>query len=220
MFVGHYAASLAAKVAEPRGPLWAYVAGAQLLDIGWSSLLMAGVEKMRIDTSLPGSPLDLYYMPYTHSLPAALAWSAAAAIIARPALKLPWSAALMIGATVFSHWVGDFLVHRPDLELFPHGAKVGLGFWNFPEPEMVLEMGLIAVTGAIWTASRKSRGQTAWPAVAFLTLLVAVQMLSSVLGGSSGSPDPFKTGAMALAVYLVLTLVAVFVDRSRAQRVA
>ena len=32
MFVGHYAAALAAKAAEPRAPLWAYVAGAQLIE--------------------------------------------------------------------------------------------------------------------------------------------------------------------------------------------
>ena len=217
MFVGHYAAALAAKAAEPRAPLWTYVAGCQLLDIGWSSLLMGGVEKMRIDPALPGSPLDLYYMPFTHSLPAALAWSAAATVVSKPALKLPWSASLMIGAVVFSHWIADFLVHRPDLELFPHGAKVGLGFWNFPLPEMALEMGLVAITGAAWTARRKAQGLSAWPAVAFLTVLTAVQILSSMLGGSSGSPDPVATGAMALGVYLIITLVAVFVDRGRRQ---
>ncbi len=215
MFVGHYAAALAAKAAEPRAPLWTYVAGCQLLDIGWSGLLMGGVEKMRIDPALPGSPLDLYYMPFTHSLPAAVLWSVAAALLAKPMLKLPWSAALMIGAVVFSHWLADFLVHRPDLELFPHGAKVGLGLWNFPLPEMALEMGLVAIAGAAWTARRKARGQAAWPAVAFLTLLTAVQILSSSLGGSSGSPDPFLTGALALGVYLLVALAAAFVDGGR-----
>ena len=49
MFVGHYSAALAAKAVEPRGPLWAYAAAAQLIDIGWSVLVMAGVEKVRID---------------------------------------------------------------------------------------------------------------------------------------------------------------------------
>src|ERR1700760_3632166 len=119
MFVGHYAAALAAKAIEPRAPLWTYVAGCQLLDIGWSGLVMAGGEKVRIDPSLPGSSLDLYYMPYTHSLPAALIWWAGATLISKPVLKLPWTASLMIGATVFSHWIADFLVHRPDLELMP-----------------------------------------------------------------------------------------------------
>ena len=36
MFVGHYAAALAAKAAEPKTPLWTLVAGCQLIDIGWS----------------------------------------------------------------------------------------------------------------------------------------------------------------------------------------
>lgn len=218
MFVGHYAASLAAKAWQPRAPLWTYVAGAQLLDIGWSGLIMAGVEKMRVDPALPGSPLDLYYMPYTHSLPAALAWSAAATVVSKPVLKLPWAASLMIGATVFSHWLADFLVHRPDLELLPHGEKVGLGLWNLPLPEMALEMGLVAIAGAAWVASRKDQGRTGWPAVIFLTVLTAVQILSSTLGGSSGSSDPVSTGAMALAVYLVLTGIAWLVDRDPGRR--
>ena len=73
MFVGHYSAALAAKAAEPRAPLWAYVIGCQLLDVAWAGLVAAGVEKVRIDPSLPGSSLDLYHMPWTHSLPGALA---------------------------------------------------------------------------------------------------------------------------------------------------
>jgi hypothetical protein len=44
----------------------------RLLDIGWSGLVLAGIEKVRIDPTLSGSPFDLYDMPYTHSLPAAI----------------------------------------------------------------------------------------------------------------------------------------------------
>ena len=47
------------------------------MDVCWSVLVLAHVEKLRI---IPGfteaSPLDLYYMPYTHGLPGALALSA------------------------------------------------------------------------------------------------------------------------------------------------
>lgn len=213
MFVGHYAAALAAKAYQPRTPLWAYVAGCQLLDIGWSSLVIGGVEKMRIDPSLPGSSLDLYYMPYTHGLPAALAWSAAATLIAKPVLKLPWAASVMIGATVFSHWIADLIVHRPDLELFPHGEKVGLGLWNLPIPEMALEMGLVAVAGAAWVALRKDEGRKAWPAVMFIGVLATVQIIVSLLGGSGGAASPAAMGAEALAVYLALTGLAWLVER-------
>ena len=49
MFMGHYSAALVAKAVEPRAPLWSYVAAAQLLVIGFSVLVMSGVEKARLD---------------------------------------------------------------------------------------------------------------------------------------------------------------------------
>jgi len=214
MFVGHYSAALAAKAAEPRAPLWALVAGCQLLDIGWSGLIMAGVEKMKVDPSLLGSPLDLYFMPYTHSLPASLAWAVGATILARLILRLPWRAAVFIGLAVFSHWILDLLVHRPDLALGFGGPKVGFGLWNYPLPEMALELGLVAMAGGAWIAKRKDLGMAAWPAVAFLAFLTAIQMISSM--GAMGE-DVVQDGAMALAVYLVATAVAWAVDRGRAR---
>jgi hypothetical protein len=209
MFVGHYAAALAAKAYEPRAPLWTYVGACQLLDIGWSSLVALGVEKVRIDPSLPGSDLDLYSMPYTHSLPAALVWSAGALIAAR-AFRLPWRAAAVLALTVFSHWILDLLVHRPDLLVWPGGAKVGLAFWNFPLPELTLEMGLVAVAGAAWVAQRKTEGRHAWPAAIFLALLTVLQIVSG-LGG--GMKDPTALGVQALVIYLVFTAIAWAIDR-------
>ena len=63
MFVGHYSASLAAKAAEPRAPLWSYFIASQLLDVGWSILVALGIEKVRVDPMLPGSVFDLYFRP-------------------------------------------------------------------------------------------------------------------------------------------------------------
>jgi hypothetical protein len=214
MFVGHYSAALAAKAAEPRAPLWALVAGCQLIDIGWSGLVMAGVEKMKIDPNLPGSPLDLYFMPYTHSLPGALIWAVGAAVLSRLVLRLPWRAATFIGLAVFSHWILDFVVHRPDLLLWVGGPKVGLGLWNYPLPEMALELGLVAIAGGAWIAKRKDLGMVAWPAVAFLAFLTVLQMVSSF--GAMG-PDVVQDGAMALAAYMTATLVAWAVDRGKAR---
>ena len=212
MFVGHYAAALAAKSAEPRAPLWMFVAGCQLLDIAWGGFLIAGVEKVRFNPALPGSALELYFMPYSHSLPAALIWSVVAAVLALSVMKLPRRAGMLIGMVVFSHWVLDFLVHRPDLELWFGGPKVGLGWWNQPFPEMVVEMGLLAVAGAAWVAQRKGAGATAWPAVAFIAVLVAVQWIGVQTPDGGGAAS---LGAMALATYLAVTAISVFVDRGR-----
>ena len=206
MFVGHYAAALAAKALEPRAPLWAYAAGCQLLDIGWSGLVMAGVEKLRVDPSLPGSGLDLYYMPFTHSLPGSLAISLAAALAGRWLLRLPWRAVAMVGLVVFSHWVLDLLVHRPDLELWFGGPKVGLGGWNFPAPELALEMGLLAVAAVAWGAQRRAEGRALWPALAFVAVLAVLQVVDELGGG--GGTAPTSIALTALAAYLVVTALA------------
>src|SRR5215204_6744175 len=117
MFVGHYSASLAAKVVEPRAPLWSYFIASQLLDIAWGAFVILGIEKVRVDRGLPGSVFDLYYMPWTHSLLAAIVWSIAGALMFKKLLQLPSRAAVFIGLVVFSHWVLDVVVHRPDLLL-------------------------------------------------------------------------------------------------------
>ena len=215
MFVGHYSAALAAKAAEPRAPLWTYVIGCQLLDVAWSGLVMTGVEKLRIDPSLPGSSLDLYHMPWTHSLPGALAWSVAAAIAVRLVMQLPVRAAVFVGLVVFSHWILDLAVHRPDLELWFGGTKVGLGLWNYPVPEEAVEMGLLAVAGLFWAGWRVRDGRTVWPAALFLTLLVALQIYAM---GAEGAVDPVGMGLTALAAYLVVGFVAWLVERGPAVR--
>ena len=74
MFVGHYGVSFAARKSGPV-PLWVLFVAVQLLDVGWSVLVLLGIEKVRIVPGITASnPLDLYYMPYTHSLVAALLW--------------------------------------------------------------------------------------------------------------------------------------------------
>ena len=210
MFVGHYAVALAAKAAEPRARLWTYAGACQLLDIGWSGLVMGGIEKMRVDPHLPGSGLDLYFMPYTHSLPGALVWSVGAAVLGRYLLRLPWRAGVFVGLVVFSHWILDLLVHRPDLALWFGGPKVGLGLWNYPLPEMALELGLVAVAGGAWIAVRKDAALKAWPVIAFMGFLTTLQMAASL---SPSSDDPVAGGGLALVVYLVATGLAWLVDR-------
>lgn len=216
MFVGHYAAALAARAAEPKAPLWSYVAACQLLDIGWGGLIMTGAEKFSVDPALPGSPLELYHMPFTHSLPGALAWSVGGALLARGLLKTPWRASVFVGLAVFSHWALDFLVHRPDLELWFGGQKVGLGWWNWPVPEATLEMGLLAAAGAAWAWVRAREGLSVWPAAAFLLVLTAVQIASKLMPMGS---DPVQTGGMAIGIYLAVAAVAWLVER-RSGRVA
>jgi hypothetical protein len=214
VFVGHYAASFAAKSAEPRAPLWSYVLGSQLIDVGWSIFVLAGIEKVRINPVLQGSVLDLYQMPYTHSLPGALLWAVLAAAILRLALRLPNRAAIAFGVVVFSHWLLDLIVHRPDLQLWFSGPKVGFGLWNSPVLEMAVEIGFLAVAGGLWISSRRSAGLRGWPALGLLSLFVVMQV--GFLAG------PLPSGSMqiavfALAMYALATVAAWLVDRHDAK---
>src|SRR5713226_5126748 len=122
MFPGHYGPSFAAKRIDPTIPLWVLFVAVQLLDILWAPFVLLGIEKLRIVPGITATnSLDLYYMPYTHSLVGAIVWS-------------------LVAVAVFSHWVLDLLVHRPDLPIYDNTAKVGLGLWNF----RVLALGLEA----------------------------------------------------------------------------
>ena len=104
MFVGHYGISFSAKRVEPSIPLWVLFLAVQLLDVLWAPLILLGIEKVRIVPGFTASnPLDLYYMPYTHSLVAAILWSCAGGLayrfLARPSRS---RASFVIGLAVFS----------------------------------------------------------------------------------------------------------------------
>src|SRR3989475_9253505 len=150
MFVGHYGVSFAAKKAEPAVPLWVLFIAVQLLDVLWAPFVLLGLEKVRIVPGITASnPLDLYYMPYTHSLLAAIGWSVVAFLAYRFAVRSAHSrAAAIVGLAVLSHWILDFLVHRPDLPLYDNTAKVGLGLWNVPAIAFALEAALLF--GGMW----------------------------------------------------------------------
>src|SRR5438093_5523221 len=145
MFVGHYGPSYAIKAARPAIPLWLLFIAVQLLDVVWSVLVLAGVEKVRIVPGITASnPLDLYSMPYTHSLVAAIVWSMAATAACRSHPRFrTGSAAVWVGVAVFSHWALDLVVHRPDLPLYDDTMKIGLGLWNHPALAFALEAVLL-----------------------------------------------------------------------------
>src|SRR6266498_4600871 len=194
MFVGHYGVSFTAKKAEPAIPLWVLFIAVQLLDVLWAPLVLLGIEKVRIVPGITASnPLDLYYMPYTHSLVAAVIWSAAALLLYR-LLAGPGraeKAALVVGLAVFSHWVLDLLVHRPDLPLYDDTAKIGLGLWNLPAVALGLEA--LLLFGAMWLYLRHAARRTAM-------LVFGVVMLGIQAYVFFGPPPASDKAAVATAL--------------------
>ena len=174
MLVGHYGGSFASKRADSTIPLWVLFLAVQFLDVLWAPFILLGIEKVRIVPGITASnPLDLYYMPYTHSLVAALFWSCvggfAYQFVARPERR---QTSAVVGFAVFSHWILDFVVHRPDLPLYDNTAKVGLGLWNAPALAFGLEAALLF--GGIWFCLRGRLARSLGTMV-FGVLMLAIQ---------------------------------------------
>src|SRR5215469_16655494 len=123
MFVGHYGPSFAIKSVRPEIPLWLLFVAVQFLDFASSILIIAGVENM----------------PYTHSLVGAMLWALGSIVFIGVLLGFAMVSAFWIGAAVFSHWLLDFVVHRPDLALYDDTMKVGLGLSGLPVVQFSLE---------------------------------------------------------------------------------
>jgi hypothetical protein len=76
MFVGHYGPGFAIKSSDRSIPLWLLFIAVQFVDVLWGVFVLLGVEKVRIVPGITATnPLDLYYMPYTHSLVATIVWT-------------------------------------------------------------------------------------------------------------------------------------------------
>ncbi|MEO8548217.1 MAG: hypothetical protein ABI422_07615 [Sphingomicrobium sp.] len=208
MFVGHYGVSFAAKPAAKPVPLWVWFIAVQWLDVVWSVLVLARVEKLRI---VPGfteaNPLDLYYMPYTHGLPGAIVLSLIlGGIVAYFVKENRRTIFLLIAAASFSHWLLDLIVHTHDLPLYDNTDKVGFGLWRHVALSFPLEL---AVLGAgAWLYARATNFPSAKGRFAlwgFVIILAAVQIYAN-FGPPPSSPDAMA--ATALTLYVVLAALA------------
>ena len=163
------------------------------------------------------NPLDLYYMPYTHSLTASLLWSMAAVLVYRLFFRNQgWSNGLIVGMAVFSHWILDFIVHRPDLPLYDNAHKVGLGLWNYPLPALFAEAVFLFGGMAIYLkATQVGRPLGRYGMLAFGGIMLAVQCLVFF-----GAPPPSDKAAAitALISYFLFAAIAYGLERTRKPR--
>jgi hypothetical protein len=222
MFVGHYSVAFAAKSERNKIPLWVLFVAVQFLDYVWATLVLLGIEKLRVIKGFTaGSMLDSYFHPYSHSLIAAILWSAVAAIAYKPLCT--WlgyfynkSAALIVGVAVFSHWILDLIAHPRDLAIYDNTWKVGFGLWNYREPEFALEIALLAV-GIILYLTR-----TVVPAIRKTAVIAFGIGLTIIQIGDTYVPrTPLTDKATATGVWIFYTLfalVAFFIEKIGVRR--
>src|SRR5260221_742383 len=131
MFIGHYAVGFASKKLAPRASLCALIAAPILLDLLWPIFLLLGWEHVSVDPN-PNPFLRLVFdsYPISHGLVAVAGWATLFAALYYGVTRYV-TGAIVIWVGVISHWVMDFVVHRPDLPLYAGGTRLGgPGFWN------------------------------------------------------------------------------------------
>ncbi|MEM9619293.1 MAG: hypothetical protein AAF936_15165 [Pseudomonadota bacterium] len=213
MFIGHYGP--AAGLAGGRIRLWHGFIAVQFLDILWAPFVLLGVEHVRIVENFTASNhFDLYHMPYTHSLVMAALWSlVAGAVYMMLRKQAGLIGGVVIGALVFSHWLLDFVTHKPDLELWFGGPKVGLALWDNRPLAVSTEFALLIAGLGLYLVKTKAKGAMGRVALAVLFLLLAAAQL---FGNFGPPPESAAMAAQsAIIAYLVFAALAAWVDATR-----
>jgi uncharacterized membrane protein len=196
MFIGHYAVALAAKRAAPRTSLGTLFVAVQLADMLWPILLLLGWEHAHFEAGPnPFLVLWLDSIPISHSLLTLIAWGALFAGLCH------WRTgyargALVVALAVVSHWVLDFVTHRPDMPVYPGGPNLGLGLWNSVAGTIVVEAAMVVV--GVWMYLRATRARDAvgrHGLAALLTVLV-LSYVGSLLGGPPPSMRAVEIGGI------------------------
>jgi cell shape-determining protein MreD len=215
LFVGHFGVGLAAKKLAPRVSLGTLLLSVQFADLLWPVLLLLGIEHVRIVFGLmKASTLDLYDYPVSHSLTALAGWAVAFAVVYF-FLRRDRAAAFLLAAGVLSHWVLDFVMHRPDMPILPRGPYVGLGLWESLPATLAIEGVFYAAGISIYLRTTRPKDRIGIYALWIFLILLAVTWLASLLGPP---PPDERTLAWSGMIAWLLVPWAYWIDRHRIVR--
>ncbi len=215
MFIGHLALGFAAKRVTPRVSLAMLFVAAQFADILWPALIALGVEQVRIAPGITAfTPFDFVSYPYSHSLVFLIGWGVALGLLYRIVTGNKGAVAV-IAVLVVSHWVLDFMTHRPDMPIYPGGPRFGLGLWNSIPATVIVETAMYVA--GLWVYLRATEARDwigRWGFVGLAAFLVVVYL------ASIGTVPPSISAIVypAIAGIALLTAWSWWADRHRAPR--
>ncbi len=203
MFIGHFGVGFGLKRMAPRASLGLLIAATVWADILWTAFLLLGWEHARVSVgNTRWSPLELYDYPWSHSLLFLVLWATALALVYRSYRSDMWGAvAVWIG--VVSHWVLDWLTHRPDMPLYPNSAKYGVGLWNSIPGTLIVELPLFV--GGVWLYARCTRARDRagrWGLWSYVAVLLFVYVSDHFSAPPGNMKEVATTGLVATAVML------------------
>ena len=186
MFIGHFAVGLASKRLAPRASLGALIAAPILLDLLWPIFLLLGWEQVSIQpSSNPFLRLSFDSYPISHGLVAVVGWATLFAALYYGFTRYG-SGAVVIWLGMLSHWLMDFIVHRPDLQLYSGGTRlVGLGLWNHRAATIAVEAALFALGILIYLLQTKAKDR-----IGVYAFWAFVMVLLLAYGGAAFGPAP------------------------------
>jgi hypothetical protein len=230
MFMGHYGPAVW-DTQRGKGdvlvPLWVGFLAVQFIDIIFAIFAIIGLEG---DVRMVGGA-PLFTIPYSHSLITALGWSLIGGLLFkgfRPTSGMRgfW----VVFGLVFSHWVLDLIVHRPDLPLWPGSAiELGLGFWNYPILAFALEMGLLSAGLLYWMRVTTGPRSSVIGLSALFLFMGVLQVLFILVPGievkngtfdATLGPQGVALGLSMLFTYGILCFSIAWIEKRRAPRVS
>jgi membrane-bound metal-dependent hydrolase YbcI (DUF457 family) len=218
VFIGHFAVGFAAKRAAPRASLGTLLLAAAFLDVLWPVFVLLGWETVRIVPGITAaSPFDFTSYPISHSLLLSLVWGALFGWLYLARRHDP-RGAVVLGAAVVSHWVLDWISHRPDMPLWPGGPRVGLGLWNSIPATAVVEGAMFVL--AVWIYLRATRARNR---IGLISLWAMLLLLAFLYVGNIVGPPPPSARAVAVVGLIALAIFTpwgYWIDRNRESTVA
>jgi membrane-bound metal-dependent hydrolase YbcI (DUF457 family) len=204
MFVGHFALGFAGKRAAPKLPLALLFVACQLADILWPVFVATGLETVRIVPGITAfTPLDFVNYPYSHSLVALCLWGALLGSACWLA-GISGRVSLLVAGLVVSHWILDFVSHRPDLPIYPGGTRWGLGLWNSVPATLIVELLLFGAGVWVYAGATRARDSVGrWSFVGLVAFLL-IAYFANVAGG----PPPSVTAIYVVGIIGAAILIA------------
>lgn len=194
MFLGHFGLGFGAKRAAPAVSLGTLFLAGQFADLLWPALVLLGVEQLDVQPDAPPMlRLNFVRYPYSHSLLMLCAWGLVFGAVYAAVRRSRVRAAAWLALLVVSHWVLDYVTHRPDMPLTLNGPeRLGLGLWNSIPGTLAVELTIFAIGVTFYLRATTPHDRVGsiglWSLVGFLLVVY----LASVFG-----PPPPSASAVA-----------------------
>jgi len=191
------------------------MAAALLADLIGFVLILLGIEHWTLKPGGSGvNAVDLDSIAWSHGLVPDLLWAgvlAGAYFLWRHQVRAAW----ILFAAILSHWILDFVSHKPDMPLAPGiSARYGLGLWTSLPATLLIEGGLWLAALVVYVRATRASNRAGiyafWPVIAFMTLAWISNFTAPPAAGS------MTTAAVAaLTFFTLLVAWAYWMDRVR-----